>query len=122
MRVRSAPTSSKRTCPEVLTSPSVLFHAMPRVGLISVVLALYSTVLPSGPFTRQRLVSWPVAWTSSTFRIILGKFWKLDQYKKTSCSGACTSMLSCTRWGIPSLSLAYAPCLLGATYPPVGYV
>src|SRR3954465_14670292 len=83
----------------------MLSHAMPRVGLISVVLASYSTVLPRGPFTRQRLVSGPVARISSTFRIILGKFWKSDQYKKTSCSGASTSMLSCTRLAILSFLL-----------------
>src|SRR5918997_3431138 len=117
MRVRPSATSSKRTCPEVSTSLSfVLFQAMPRSGLISVVRASNSTVLPRGPLTLQWLVS-PATRTSSTLRMIRGKFSRFDQYVKTSCSGAWTSMLSCTRWAIALLSLVCATLLVWRYVP-----
>src|SRR5215207_933354 len=117
MRVRPSATSSKRTCPDVSTSLSfVLFQPMPRSGLISVVRASNSTVLPKGPLIRQWLVS-PATRTSSTLRMIRGKFSRFDQYVKTSCSGAWTSILSCTRWAIALLSLACATTLVRRYVP-----
>src|SRR5215207_7290638 len=89
---------------------------MPRSGLISVVRASNSTVLPKGPLIRQWLVS-PATRTSSTLRMIRGKFSRFDQYVKTSCSGAWTSILSCTRWAIALLSLVCATLLVRRYVP-----
>src|SRR5918997_1603013 len=55
MRVRPWATSSKRTCPELSTSPS-LIQPIPRSGLISVVLASNSTLVPAGPLNFYALV------------------------------------------------------------------
>src|SRR5918997_2104378 len=100
MRVLSESISSKRTSPEVSTSPPTLFQPIPRSGFISVVLASNSTLVPTGPWTFQWLLSWSITRTSSTLLMISGKCSRLDQYSKTTLSGARTSTLSCTRWGI----------------------